>query len=288
MHPRVLILMSTYNGEMFVKSQLCSIIGQSYTNIDILLRDDGSTDSTVSIIQNLNIKNLTLIKGENMGVPKAFFELIRIAPDNYDFYAFSDQDDIWLPDKIAYSIEKMADRNQLLPLVYSSDVLRITNHLKVINKKKHRNHHVLIENPASGCTIVFNRKTRIELTDYMPKHAIMHDFWLFWIGLFLGEWIYDSRKTMLYRYHDDNATAGKKKIMMNDIYNTRLKMADEFFNIYAPRLDEGNKMMFINHLTQNTLIDRIQKALSTKYAFNSPIATLFLKLEILKTRNKIT
>lgn len=284
MYPRVLILMSTYNGELFVKSQLCSIVGQSYPDIDILIRDDGSIDSTVSIIQNSNIKNLTLIKGKNIGVPNAYFELIRIAPDNYDFYAFADQDDIWLPDKIAYSIEIMAKRNQLLPLVYSSDVLRITKNLAVVHKMKRRIHHLLLENPASGCTIVFNRKTKIEVTDYMPEHAIMHDFWIFWIGVFLGEWIYDSRKTMLYRYHENNVTVGKKTFMINDVYASRLEMANEFFNNYGHRLDEGGKKMFINLLMKNNLIQRIQKVLSCKYAFNSPIASLLLKLEILKTQ----
>lgn len=279
---RVLILMSTYNGEIFLRTQLASIVGQTYPNIDILIRDDGSTDSTLSIIKQANIKNLTLIEGDNVGLPLAFFELIKIAPNNYDFYALADQDDIWLPDKISYSIEILLSRKQLLPLVYSSDFLRIRNNLTVVTKRKYKFHHVLIENPASGCSIVFNYKAKAEISSYLPKHAIMHDFWIFWIGFFLGEWIYDPRKTMLYRYHASNMTAGRKKININYLYNSRIKMATEFFDIYAQRLDDKKKIIFIKHLMKNNFIRRMQKFLSRKYAFNSPIDTVRLKLAILR------
>ena len=97
---KITVLMSTYNGEKYIREQIDSILQQSMP-ADIMIRDDGSSDGTVDIIEEYISKGtpVELIKGENVGVIASFFELIKAAPEE-DYYAFSDQDDYWYPEKV--------------------------------------------------------------------------------------------------------------------------------------------------------------------------------------------
>ena len=97
---KVAVLLSTYNGEKYVGAQIHSILTQNYKNIEIVVRDDGSKDKTVEIIKEYMQKysNIVLHQGENLGFIKSFFELLKY--EDADYYAFADQDDIWLPNKI--------------------------------------------------------------------------------------------------------------------------------------------------------------------------------------------
>ena len=107
---RVLVLMSTYNGEKYLDKQLESILNQNVKNVDILIRDDGSKDNTIKIINKWLVefpKRIKLETKENIGVVKSFFELVKAAPIDYDYYFFSDQDDYWSEKKLEKAIEKM-------------------------------------------------------------------------------------------------------------------------------------------------------------------------------------
>ena len=96
--------MSTYNGEEFVAEQMDSILNQTYKNIEIIVRDDGSKDSTTKIIKEYQkkYKNIKLYEGENLGFIKSFFELLKLV--EADYYAYADQDDIWIENKILIMI----------------------------------------------------------------------------------------------------------------------------------------------------------------------------------------
>ena len=102
---KVQILMSTYNGEMFLEKQLDSILAQNYP-IELLIRDDGSSDRTVEIIKRYQKKNknICLVEGHNLGVISSFFELFRIADESADYFALADQDDIWFPNKVERAV----------------------------------------------------------------------------------------------------------------------------------------------------------------------------------------
>ena len=94
--------MSTYNGEAFVAEQLESIINQTYKNIEIVIRDDGSSDNTVGIIKEYQKKynNIKLYEGKNVGFVKSFFELLSLA--KADYYSYADQDDVWIDNNLNF------------------------------------------------------------------------------------------------------------------------------------------------------------------------------------------
>ena len=95
---QVAVLMSTYNGEKYIRDQIDSILSQIKVNVTLFIRDDGSTDSTVKIITQYTEKysNIKFWVGENIGVGNSFMQLLYSLTDEFDYYAFSDQDDIWL------------------------------------------------------------------------------------------------------------------------------------------------------------------------------------------------
>ena len=138
----ILVLMSTYNGERYIKDQLKSIIEQKTDfNIDILIRDDGSKDGTVQIIENIQKEyvytNIRLQTGENIGCNASFFELIK-SSDEYEYYAISDQDDIWLPDKIDRAINEISIFSSDQPILYGTTSYIVNKDLiiKGITQKK--------------------------------------------------------------------------------------------------------------------------------------------------------
>ena len=105
---RIAVLMSSYNGEQYIKEQIDSILNQKGKfNIDIYVRDDGSFDNTIHILEDYQKKGLIkFCGGENIGPAKSFLTLLALA-DGYDFYAFADQDDIWFENKIESAILKI-------------------------------------------------------------------------------------------------------------------------------------------------------------------------------------
>ena len=102
---KVAVLLSTYNGSKYIKEQIDSILSQEGVNIDIYIRDDGSTDETVNIIYEYKSNNIFLTEGKNIGVGNSFMELLYSVPEIYDYYAFADQDDIWSEKKTRIAIE---------------------------------------------------------------------------------------------------------------------------------------------------------------------------------------
>ena len=104
---KVQILMSTYNGEDYIREQLDSILAQSYPDVDILIRDDGSKDDTFVILKEYEERhsNIKAFQGENLGINKSFFELLKKSQG--DYIGFCDQDDYWLPEKIEKAVQQL-------------------------------------------------------------------------------------------------------------------------------------------------------------------------------------
>lgn len=107
---QVAILMSTYNGEKYLDAQIKSIINQTNPHWHLYIRDDGSRDRTPQIIQKYvrqdnRISWLNPDHVVNRGVTRSFMELLQ--QTTADFYMFCDQDDVWLPNKIQVTLNKM-------------------------------------------------------------------------------------------------------------------------------------------------------------------------------------
>ena len=208
---KVAVLLSTYNGEKYVEAQLHSILTQTYKNLVVVVRDDGSKDKTVKIIKDYmeNYDNIKLVEGKNLGFIKSFFELLKL--EQADYYAFADQDDVWLPNKIALAVKSLNKLDDSKPnMAFSnSDYYDVNmNFMKAGEKgKTYSFTNSLYECVTQGMTMVINQKTKDIVLDYMPEKVFFHDWWVYMICSGMGNIAYDDVTTVKYRRDGKNATA---------------------------------------------------------------------------------
>lgn len=216
----VLVLMSTYNGEKYLREQLDSIIVQENVRVSILVRDDGSTDSTVEILEeykNAYPDTIILEKGENVGCLKSFFWLMREATEkytDYDSYAFSDQDDVWLKNKLyrgTYALAKAEAKYKLYfcaPLLVDAALKPLST---VVGSYKLSLAEAFVIQPCIGCSMVFNYALLKEAARGISPIIVIHDAWLYKLALSLSaKVIYDSTPCIFYRQHSSNTIGGRQ------------------------------------------------------------------------------
>lgn len=208
----VQILLSAYNGEKYLASQLDSILGQEGIEVSILVRDDASTDHTVDILQKYAEQhtNIRWYSGKNLGVQKSFLNLLDFADADKDYYAFADQDDFWLPEKLQKAVEMLEKEEQNQPLLYGSKVIYASEDLQKQEvfsytvPKAPAFGNALVENICMGCTEVFN-KTLLELVrNRKPEGKTLHDWWLYLSASCFGKVVFDENAYILYRQHGNN------------------------------------------------------------------------------------
>lgn len=132
---KVAVLLSAYNGEKYIAKQVESIEKQTISDdITLIIRNDGSTDNTLNILQNLAKKysNIMLINGKNIGLIRSFFTLLEFAVKKYEFefYAFSDQDDYWQKNKLESAIGRLDHEKRDIPLLYGCTSIIVDEDLK--------------------------------------------------------------------------------------------------------------------------------------------------------------
>jgi glycosyltransferase involved in cell wall biosynthesis len=209
--PKVQILLSTYNGEKYIKDQLTSILNNGYSNVYISIRDDGSSDKTRDILAEFeSIVNLSISYENNIGVVNSFYKLLASANKDCKYFAFCDQDDIWKQGKIDRALQFVESLNQDIPILYCSNIDIVDQDLKHIcfsklNTTKPSFNNALVENIVTGCTMVINNKARDIMLKYVPENAIMHDWWAYLVVSCFGKVIYDTQPTILYRQHEKNS-----------------------------------------------------------------------------------
>ena len=217
----VLVLLSTYNGEIYLKEQIDSILCQENINVHILIRDDGSVDATCNILDEYKIKyhNIDVVKGDNIGFVESFTRLVELASISsvkYDYYAFSDQDDIWYPQKLIVACSKLSTQNNDMPnlftsnsrLLYSDGSTKDLFH-PVLPKVTKGN--ALIFGTEQGCSMVFNKKA-LDMYHSQKPQVSYHDRWMYLICLYLGSISYDHRPLFSYRIHDNNTLAKSRNV----------------------------------------------------------------------------
>uniref|UniRef100_UPI00405609E8 glycosyltransferase family 2 protein n=1 Tax=Agathobacter sp. TaxID=2021311 RepID=UPI00405609E8 len=220
------VLMSTYNGEKYIVEQLDSILAQEDVEVHLYIRDDGSTDNTINIINGYANDNIFLYQdGENLGPGMSFMRLLyKVVTENdsYQYYAFADQDDIWLKNKISVAVNQLKEKTEAA-LYCSNQYLYIDGEVKGLRFDK-RPELTLVShishNNIYGCTMIFNRKLATTITNAKcPGHDILdyrcHDTWVLLVALLYGNVVYDEKSYIYYRIHDDNAV-GIRKMTFSD------------------------------------------------------------------------
>lgn len=218
MKPKVNVLLATYNGEKYLRRQLDSVLAQTYDNIDIYIRDDGSSDKTVDIIKEYadkeyQGKRVIYIEsdGKNLRCPGSFYEIARCC-DDADYYAFCDQDDEWYPEKIEWAVTRLEKENNDGLLVYytASDYLEDDGTFirkSPLQKEKLTVTDVMYYTPGSGFTIVFNDVARRKLIlDCNPGNEL-HDRWMLRGAACFGKAIYDQNSSAAHIRHAEAVTA---------------------------------------------------------------------------------
>lgn len=225
----VAILMATYNGESFLQDQINSLLRQTYDDYVLIIRDDFSSDSTVSIIDEF-CKNYPdkIIKvcgqlTDVRGAKNNFGYLAKYVNDNYDFqyYMFCDQDDYWLDTKIETSIQNVKEvesvNSRNLPILLHTDLVVVDENLSVLNKSYfdyksidpniNSINRLLIQNNVTGCTMMWNKALNdlvMNNSDVLSSSIVMHDWWYALVASAFGKIVVDYHSTIKYRQHSKN------------------------------------------------------------------------------------
>lgn len=256
MEQHAVVLMSTYNGQTYLKEQLDCIFDQTFSgNITVLIRDDGSKDDTEAIAlsypQTENRK-ITFIKADNVGPQRSFLELIRLAPEA-DYYFFADQDDVWDLDKIEIGVTAMAQ--ETVPVSYCSNFRHTHMDLTIYEEQALRATpnfsplSIIFYNQIPGCVMGFNWELMDLMKQMELQDVMMHDSMALSLAAACGKVIYDPQPRISHRIHASNVVGhGHKKIVLHKWIPEKLKllaqkdsydlseMADAFVRVAADRL----------------------------------------------------
>lgn len=214
MSGRVNILLPTYNGMAYLPALLKSLLSQSYPGILLSVRDDCSADGTLAHLSGwaAGQTNVSLAHGEKLGAMASFFHLLQAAERGADFFAFCDQDDVWLPEKVERAVAALREYGPDESVMYCSRIEYVDENLQHLGysriPKSPSFANALVENVATGCTMVLNRKARDLVCERLPRNAPPHDWWCYLVVSAFGRVIYDPRPSIKYRQHANNLTGG--------------------------------------------------------------------------------
>lgn len=261
--PSVAVLMSSYNGEKYIEEQIESILNQKNVRVELFIRDDGSTDDTITILQKYKSDKCIhiTIGEENVGPANGFMQLLYHI-DGFDYYSFADQDDIWLENKLFMAIKMIKEHET--PALYCSNQIIYKNGKQYGLRYKEKLNLSLVttlfSNQVSGCTMVLNKALASALRQEgaRPRSKVlamrMHDTWVITAAYAIGTVIYDSNSYILYRVHEGN-TVGTKNDDMSLVSRIKLvtiafknKQNLSYRSVYAaellrcfPGLKDGEK-----------------------------------------------
>lgn len=275
------ILLATYNGEKFIQEQMLSILNQDYSDYEIYISDDGSTDKTKKIIKEIISRNeygikitLTENKSREKGVINNFFYLINSAP-LAECYFFCDQDDIWEKNKLSEYVFFYEKLDTSIPQLLYSSFYIIDGKGKVIDKRiaeKFSKESIVLKNSIPGFSIMFNLVLKNMFVK--PEYCVMHDWWIVLMAYYLGEVHFLNGYYTKYRQHENNVCGIKKssiaKRILNgiflyknkqksykNVYNQLLNFIDIFFellvasNVYDLEIIKNGKFNTIYFILRN-------------------------------------
>ena len=260
---KVTILMSTYNGEQFLAEQIESIRQQTYTDWQLLIRDDGSKDRTREIIQDFCQKDNRIHfvnpdSVENLGVIKSFFHLLKHQMS--DVYFFSDQDDVWLPEKVEMQLEEAIKYDDNQPLLVYTDLKVVDQELNVVHESMirtqsdHANTELLqeiTENTVTGGVSMINQALADLWTGQEEYDLLMHDWYLALLAAAFGHLVYIDRPSELYRQHSNNVLGARtlRKRMQNWI-RPHILFA-KYWNLIQASQKQAKNLLALPLTTQN-------------------------------------
>ena len=219
----ITVLLAVYCGEKYLSEQIDSILNQTISDIKIVIRDDGSTDSSPQIIEkyaNKYPERISVLKGYPTGSAAAnFAEMLKAVDD--DYIMFADQDDVWFENKVQKTFDTMlkAESGQSdKPILVHSNLTVADEKLNVISKSFFNYQKIeqidlslnrlLVQNYVTGCTVMINRALKNKAIP-IPSGVAMHDWWLALAAATFGEIITIKTPLAYYRQHENNQVGAK-------------------------------------------------------------------------------
>lgn len=274
----VAVVISTYNGEKWIKDQLDSIINQTYKNIKIFVRDDGSKDGTLDILREYSNKGqIILEEGQNIGYIKSFFKVLENAKD-FKYYAFCDQDDIWMDFKIERAVEALEKKNNNKVLMYFSDY---DYYDADMNFKEHFNgykkgpsfRNSIVDAITLGTCSVINENAKELILESGSENICSHDWWTYFICAGMGEIIYDRIATIKYRRHGNNVSACGKSFIQLQIYRIKNFIFGDYFKMVKSQIIKYNEVFYDKLSEENKKI--LSLFTNEKYNFKIALKKVF-------------
>lgn len=263
-YPHINILLSTYNGEKFLVQQLDSIFNQTYQNFSLYIRDDGSSDSTVKLIESYFQEHPSFAQKTffiqnpqkiNLGYMEAFWTLLDCC-EKASYYAFCDQDDVWLKNKLQAGISFLEKEAVDIPLLYFSNYMFCDENLNPLHSSTTvpsfiHFKDVLFYTPAFGFSIIINDTLRSLALQTTNRKSIPHDGWVQKIAAAFGKIIYNKECTAYYRRHSNAVTSSNAHIVSTlynwfnqDLLGTEMRkthfILHRFYQEYGNKLSPSN------------------------------------------------
>ena len=249
------ILMATYNGEKYLVEQLDSIINQTYRNWNLLIRDDNSTDKTLEIIQNYHKKDkrIKILKDNkgNLGIVRNFEELLKSSES--EFIMFSDQDDIWVENKLDMYLKMIEKIKNKGFMIHSDAILFDKNKSNILKEtfisKKAINRgleNVFFNYFVQGATILISKEIKNFILPF-PKEVYLHDRYIHLISELFFERIFVNKALIYYRQHGDNQIGAKntiRELLSKRYFDERdRQLIKIIYNKYGSLLTEDKKKL---------------------------------------------
>ncbi len=219
----ITVLLAVFNGEKYLREQIDSIINQTVNDIRIVIRDDGSDDSSREIIKEYAEKyadRITVLSGQPTGSAMLnFYEMLKAVDD--DYIMFADQDDVWIDNKAQITLDAMlkAEKdNRDIPILVHTDLCVVNGDMDTIAgsffdyQKIYPGdlslNRLLVQNYVTGCAVMINRALKNRALP-IPEGAVMHDWWLALTASLFGKIVTVKKPTVYYRQHSNNQIGAK-------------------------------------------------------------------------------
>lgn len=302
----VAICMAVYNGEKYISEQISSVLGQTYKNWILFIRDDGSSDNTVSIAEDFAVRypdQIVLVKDncQAHSSKKNFSCVLKFVKENYPqlrYFMFSDQDDFWKERKVQISAEKILESEKKygrVPILVHTDLEVVDSGLNTLGDSffAYRSLHpeekslnrLLVQNNVTGCTMMFNKEL-CDLIDISDDRVAMHDWWIAIVASMFGHIEVVRDATIKYRQHEGNVVGATKVNSIGFIFNrlfvdNRVKrtimesvsQAQSLLEIYNDRISESQKQLLEKYANLGKLnkFQRISTVLRYKFLKQGPV-----------------
>ncbi len=221
--PSICIMMSTYNGGKYIEEQIDTILRQEGCRVNLIIRDDGSDEETKVILRDIGRKyhDIKIYYGRNIGYRKSFLKLMCKSPEA-DYYGFSDQDDIWEPNKCIRAIEMIRQRKSSTYKLYASSMQLVDIDgngigFNDISISPNTIQSYFMRHRIGGCTIVFTKSIRDvaveQLKRGLPNKWVDHDFYVVSLAYAIGEVMRDEMAFIKHRRLESSVTGGGQGIL---------------------------------------------------------------------------